>query len=362
MEVHSVYTRSDSLVGMVDAICSRGPWEVRVLPCQSDEVVCAWADERGEPYFTSTRLCSQSWELSSRSLTSNGRRPRRKLMKLFCESYKRFKDHFFRVAADQIRSSLLLGESGEPFSLCTGMISRLFPSRFLRTSYSVKDIASLKVRSQSTTSAIAVEESPLSVTGLAKAEAPMAEVDSAEEPPQDTLEKVGGVATKCAAEEGALQGEEHPSKRVTRDVVDDIVNLFSRPAPAIASMEEADKAWVGVMLSQPPSPPVFNPCYPVDTVVDKQLIRPSDQFKARELGLPQSLEVLQRYNSYAFVFAKAIEQEFGDLVAHEAMSSAKNKKPDDALLKLSVEYADAQAKINNYQDSTTNLQGDLIGP
>ncbi|RDX93640.1 hypothetical protein CR513_24069, partial [Mucuna pruriens] len=41
MEVHSVYTWSDSLVGMANAICSRGPWEV----------VCLWANERREPYF-----------------------------------------------------------------------------------------------------------------------------------------------------------------------------------------------------------------------------------------------------------------------------------------------------------------------
>ncbi|RDX61617.1 hypothetical protein CR513_60137, partial [Mucuna pruriens] len=38
MEVHYVYTQSNSLVGMADAICSRGPWKVRVLPCWSDEV------------------------------------------------------------------------------------------------------------------------------------------------------------------------------------------------------------------------------------------------------------------------------------------------------------------------------------
>ncbi|RDX71277.1 hypothetical protein CR513_49399, partial [Mucuna pruriens] len=51
MEVHSTYTRSGSLVGMANAICSWGPWEVRVLPCQSNEVICSWVNERGEPYF-----------------------------------------------------------------------------------------------------------------------------------------------------------------------------------------------------------------------------------------------------------------------------------------------------------------------
>ncbi|RDX91476.1 hypothetical protein CR513_26541, partial [Mucuna pruriens] len=50
-EVNSVYKSLDSLVGMDDAICCRGPWSVEVLPCRSDEIVCEWAAETEEPFF-----------------------------------------------------------------------------------------------------------------------------------------------------------------------------------------------------------------------------------------------------------------------------------------------------------------------
>ncbi|RDX64878.1 hypothetical protein CR513_56512, partial [Mucuna pruriens] len=50
-KVNFVYTRPDSLVGMANAICHRGPWSVEVLPCQSDEIVCKWVVETEEPYF-----------------------------------------------------------------------------------------------------------------------------------------------------------------------------------------------------------------------------------------------------------------------------------------------------------------------
>ncbi|RDX82708.1 hypothetical protein CR513_36463, partial [Mucuna pruriens] len=164
--------------------------------------------------------------------TSLSNQPRRKLMKLFCESYKRFKDHFFRVAASRTESSLLLG-------------------------YSVKDIASLKVCSRSTTLVVAVKAPP--AAGPTEIVAPVVEV----------------------------------------------------------------VYWTGIC------------------------------------GYRSGREVLQRYNNYALIFAKAIKQVFGDLAAHEAATSTKNKKAHEALLKLSSEYADAQTKINNYRDSTANLQVDL---
>ncbi|RDX67050.1 hypothetical protein CR513_54112, partial [Mucuna pruriens] len=78
------------------------------------------------------------------------------------------------------------------------------------------------------------------------------------------------------------------------------------------------------MASRPPSPSVFNPRYPVSAVVDHQLITPSDQLKVQELGLPH----------YTLVLARAIEQEYGDLVARQESLLAKNKEAHEALLKL----------------------------
>ncbi|RDY05038.1 hypothetical protein CR513_11158, partial [Mucuna pruriens] len=50
-EVYFVYTNSDSLVGMADAICWHDPWSVEVLPCRSDEIVCEWVAKTKEPFF-----------------------------------------------------------------------------------------------------------------------------------------------------------------------------------------------------------------------------------------------------------------------------------------------------------------------
>ncbi|RDY14225.1 hypothetical protein CR513_00738, partial [Mucuna pruriens] len=225
------------------------------------------------------------------------------------------------TSRDQVYSYANLGDL---FSPCTRVINQSFLSQSLRTSwrtgneiYSVKDIASLKACSRSTTPTIAAGVSSLSPVGLAKAVAPLVKVDSAEEPPQDATEKIGGAANKRVTREGALQGEECPSNRWHCE-------LFSGSAPVATSREDVDEAW----------------------------------FKAKELGLPYSLEVLQRYNSYAHIFGRAIEREFGNLAAREEATSTKNKQAHNALLK-SFEYVDAQTKINNYQDSTANLQGDL---
>ncbi|RDY09219.1 hypothetical protein CR513_06444, partial [Mucuna pruriens] len=46
--------------------------------------------------------------------TSLSSHPRRKLTKPFCESYKFFKDHFFRMAPDNTKRSLLFDEFGNP--------------------------------------------------------------------------------------------------------------------------------------------------------------------------------------------------------------------------------------------------------
>ncbi|RDX93636.1 hypothetical protein CR513_24076, partial [Mucuna pruriens] len=98
-------------------------------------------------YFSLHQVDKVGW-------TSLSRQPRRKLMKPF-------------LVVGQTGLSLLLGELGNLFSPCTGVISRPFSSWSLRTSwrtrsYSVKDIASLKARSRSTTPVVAMEAYPLS--------------------------------------------------------------------------------------------------------------------------------------------------------------------------------------------------------
>ncbi|RDY02319.1 hypothetical protein CR513_14237, partial [Mucuna pruriens] len=158
---------------MVDTICRHDPWSVEVLLYRSDKIVCEWAVEIEEPFFyfyktlfsklgiklpfidfewaalqvlniALTQLHPNSWAFVQAfellcedmgnepllsvffwffslrrakkvSWTSLSNRPWRKLMKSFWKSYKFFKDHFFRVAVGHTRSSMLFGESGDPF-------------------------------------------------------------------------------------------------------------------------------------------------------------------------------------------------------------------------------------------------------
>ncbi|RDX64162.1 hypothetical protein CR513_57309, partial [Mucuna pruriens] len=151
-------------------------------------------------YFSLRQTDKVGWA----SLSS---RPRRKLMKSYCESYKRFMDHFFRVAA---------GRKGP--------------------SYSIKDIALMKACSWSTTPAVVADASPLSTVGSIETTTSVVMEDSIEGSLLPTMEK----ATYRWGE--ALHTEERPSKRVAEEVAGDGANLASRPAPVTTGLEEEDKA------------------------------------------------------------------------------------------------------------------------
>ncbi|RDY13146.1 hypothetical protein CR513_01969, partial [Mucuna pruriens] len=240
--------------------------------------------------------------------------PRRKLMKPFQESYKQFKDHFFQLLRQRHHRL-----EGTFFSLhhssCGGAVVEASP---LAT-------------------AQPVEESTLSP--------PVVVLDSIEESSMPAA--AGGLTSKYAAEEGMLQSQEQPSKRALAVGAKDggavdfkFFEFFN------VGQGEGDDTWIEVM----------NPRYPIDEVVDKRLSFFNDLQKAKELRLPKSLEVIQRYVDYSFVLAKTVEKEFKGMAAYQQTLAKKNKKAHDALLKLSAEYANVQVKINSYQDATTNLQ------
>ncbi|RDX58544.1 hypothetical protein CR513_62133, partial [Mucuna pruriens] len=247
-------------------------------------------------------------------------------MKPFRESYKLFKDHFFRVAAGPTGTSILFSESGvalfplywsdqpaisvtadrdhledweEEFIEDLNQLPTLSYSRLISDKgYSIKDIAAMKTHSsRSTTSAMGgavAEASPLSVAQPAEESTqppPVVILDYAEESPLPIAASARGSTTKRAIEEGGLQRQERPFKRAlvaedeTREVVDSNFTKFFGTGQG--------------------------------EVVDKRLSCSNDQEKAKELGLPKSLEVLQQYAGYSLVFARAVENEFGGLAAHQ---------------------------------------------
>ncbi|RDY05639.1 hypothetical protein CR513_10499, partial [Mucuna pruriens] len=265
--VYSVYTHPNSLVGMADAICQHGPWSVEVLPCRLDEIVCKWAVETEEPFFYfyetlflklgiklpftnfeqaafvwAFELLSEDigrepslsvyfWFFSLRRVEKVGwtllsSQPQRKLMKPFQESYKFFKDHFFQVPYSHIGSSMLFGNSRDPFFplYCSDQpaVSVIGRKNLLKISAScslfpVRSLQSTRMRSScSTTPAVGevvAEALPLSTAQLEpsqpfkeSAQPPLVVVlDFVKDSPLPVVVGASDSLVKHMAKEGVLQ-------------------------------------------------------------------------------------------------------------------------------------------------------------
>ncbi|RDY12066.1 hypothetical protein CR513_03190, partial [Mucuna pruriens] len=171
----STFTRSSALLGMAKDICQPGPWSVVVHPYRPDEPAHIHPSEEAVPFFflyetlplklgiklpftsfersvlralnvAPTQLHPNSWgfvrafELICEDLgrapslgvffwffslrkstkvgwTSLSSRPKRKLLKPFLESFKVFKDRFFKVGRGAGGPSILVDNSGDPYFL-----------------------------------------------------------------------------------------------------------------------------------------------------------------------------------------------------------------------------------------------------
>ncbi|RDX67049.1 hypothetical protein CR513_54111, partial [Mucuna pruriens] len=192
-KVHSVYMRLESLVGMANAICTRGPWEVKVLPCRPTEVVCAWVGERGAPYF------------------------------YFCENI--FSKLRIRLPFSDFEWSVLRVLNVAPTQLHPNSWAFIRAFKLLcedmgrEPSFSVFSgyCCFEGTPSRSTTPVMVVvvaEASPLLTVGPAVTLAPKVVLVSVEGSPRPTVGKVDGSSSKRVAGKGALQDEERPAKQV----------------------------------------------------------------------------------------------------------------------------------------------------
>ncbi|RDX71024.1 hypothetical protein CR513_49677, partial [Mucuna pruriens] len=243
--------------------------------------------------------------------TSLSSRPRCKLMKPFRESYKFFNDHFFRVAIDRTGPSFSLTNLGIPSSPCTRPISWPCRSRSTGTTwrtgrsfYSAKDLMTLKKRASRSPAPIlarAIAEVALLAAAwsepsmLAKETTlptPMVTLDSLDNLPVRADIDAGGSAAKHPVEEGVLESPERLFKRmVTTGTKVGSVGDFGFAGAS-------DNSWGEIMASQPPSPSIWTLSFPIGEMVDERVATLFDRHKAKELGLPRALEVIQRYAGY----------------------------------------------------------------
>ncbi|RDX83030.1 hypothetical protein CR513_36103, partial [Mucuna pruriens] len=172
-KVFSTFTRGSALLGTAKVICQLGPWSVAVHPCRPDEPAHVQPSAEDPPFFflyetlpsklgiklpftsfersvlralnvAPTQLHPNSWgfvrafELICEDLgrapslsvffwffslrkaakvgwTSLSSRPKRKLLKPFLESFKVFKDRFYKVSQGAVGPIILIDSSGDPY-------------------------------------------------------------------------------------------------------------------------------------------------------------------------------------------------------------------------------------------------------
>ncbi|RDX77098.1 hypothetical protein CR513_42827, partial [Mucuna pruriens] len=243
VKVYSTYTYPESLVGMADAICRFGLWSVELgikLPFTDFERAVlqvlniaptqlhpnSWAFVQVFELLRKDMVKEPSLNVEKVSWTSLSSRPRRRLKKPLYESYKFFKDHFFRVAPDSSRPSLLFEKSGNPLFPLYWTDQPAVPITVDRVDledwekdFSAKELMALKKRdSRSPTAIVAgaiVKAIPLVAAWLEPSQLtkekalppPVVALDSLNGSLRRADVDVGGSIAKRLAKEGALESQ-----------------------------------------------------------------------------------------------------------------------------------------------------------
>ncbi|RDX99390.1 hypothetical protein CR513_17566, partial [Mucuna pruriens] len=125
--VSSFYTQGSSLLGTAKKLVQPSPWSVVVRSYWPNESVNGKPSPNEAPFFFfyepvfskfNIKLPFTAFERSKVSKVgwmSLSGRPRRKLLKPFLESFKTFKDKFFKVNQGKSGPNILVDQSGTPY-------------------------------------------------------------------------------------------------------------------------------------------------------------------------------------------------------------------------------------------------------
>ncbi|RDY01581.1 hypothetical protein CR513_15073, partial [Mucuna pruriens] len=425
-KVSSILTCSSALLGMAKAICQRGPWSVSVSPCQYGELICSGPAEGAKQFFylydtlhsklgvklpfthferavlhalnvVPTQLHPNSWafvrafELLCEDLgkapplgvffwffsprktdkvgwTSLSNQARRKLLKPFLESYKTFKNRFFRVVPSDSGPNLLVDHSRRPFfplhwtrqPAVSITVDRkdleawehafiieleglpfLFSTEIIKgTGYSTQALKELRKRKEQQVSqsvGLEAEAAPLSVARPA-------------DPPQVSQE-----GTSCTPSIIVLdrnqgtpeESTERPSKCLH----------LEEPAPVDFENQAVGHEESALQTSHPK-----NLLINFDTftqAADQALGSLSLGQEVGWLGPVGTYTTLQQYVAHGFALAHTAEKAFGFLESEHQSWADRGKKSEEEILKWSSAYVEAEVKLNNYRSTTDKLQEDL---
>ncbi|RDX70209.1 hypothetical protein CR513_50571, partial [Mucuna pruriens] len=425
LKISSVLKSSGSLLGMASAICKPRTWSVTVTACRSGEAVCMSSAEVARPFFylydtlhsrlaihlpfthfersvlqtlnvAPTQLHPNSWafvrafELLCEDLkrvptlgvffwfftprkmdkvgwTSLSNRPKRSLLRPFSESYKGFKDRFFRVGPSDPQSEMLVDRDGrQPFPLqwtrrpassVTAIVKKLeeWERTFIyelkglpvlrsfgiikEPGYSIKALAELWKRKKNQVLSTAptdveTKAAPLSAAGPAdKIQTSEEEVSRA----PSTLEAGGSVPP--SPDRDVARAEKNPAKR-----------------PRLSEDHDGDRS-VSLEVSAPkvytPRPRLYQSFI---KVADHTIASSSVEAEVDRIGLTGVCEALQQYTAYGFALARVAEKRFGDVASERALWEEQRKSLEEENRKLSSSLAEKETKLREYNLSTAKLQ------
>ncbi|RDX74754.1 hypothetical protein CR513_45454, partial [Mucuna pruriens] len=336
------------------------------------------------------------WFFSLRKVTKVGwtslsSRPWRKLLKPFLESFKVFKDKYFKVGRGATGPNVLADKSGSPFFplywtsqpavsvmiVCKDLekwedefITKLENLPLLSCAdlikgigFSVQYLKNMKKRtSQQVDEGTSAPSVPLSVADTLVSPAPLEGFDQS--PPVVILDSprnssfLEEVDPNLGDERLVVGGEESlecPRKRLNLDK-----NLAFRTPTGRASLEVGPNMdFEAIICGRPSSPYLWTCSEPVGRIADRNLLTFIDGPLVQQLGVAGTLSALQRFAGCSLMLDRAAETKFGLLDDRVKSLIVQLDQVDTDKHKWENVCSEADLKLENFKKTTTDLREEL---
>ncbi|RDY08360.1 hypothetical protein CR513_07418, partial [Mucuna pruriens] len=391
-KVFSTFTRGGALSGTAKVICQPGPWSVTVRPCRPDEPAHVRPASSNPPsfflydtlpfklgiklHFTSfersvlralnvapTQLHPNSWgfvrafelicedlgrapSLSSAKVgwTSLSSRPKRKLLKPFLESFKVFKDRFFKVSRGAGGPDILTPQPAVSVTVSVNHLEE-WEKEFVAELHGLRVLSTAEI----------IKGTGFSVKYLKNVRKKISQASPAEPNDSEPLDSPSGspFQTGPIGNEEADRphstdtNEERPQKRLHAEFDD----LFDDPAPVPNEEEMFSRA--------PVSPSLWDHSTSMGQVGSLDASLASDRSRVQRLGVKGTLNIFHQLAGCSLIFARAAEAEFGgldDQITSLSDQLAQAQEKNDGMTAV---HRDSIIKIGNYERTVDGLQGEL---
>ncbi|RDY02256.1 hypothetical protein CR513_14307, partial [Mucuna pruriens] len=285
--------------------------------------------------------------------TPRSNRAKRKLLKPFLESYKTFKDRFFRVAPSDPNSRLLTDRSGRSY----------FPLQWTRQLAMSIAVDTKKLESWERSFTNELKEMPvLRSVEIIKGEGYLTKAlanlrKRKEQAPQRASPPIDVEAEAAPLSVAGLadlpQASQEEASRTP--------SVFELERNAPPSPHQTDRESGGRPNKRPhlgEEAQVDDASTSLDSFVrdaDRTLASSTLELDVERLGLAGVCGALQQYAAHGFALAHVVEKKFGDLEVERSSWVEQCKNSEEENLKLSSALLEPEARLNDYRLSLAKL-------